>query len=179
MIILDNPAAAPERAWARIPLSFLLAHPAHLIALGFGSGLARVAPGTFGTLFGWLVFVWVAPAVTDKNWGVILLFGFLIGVWACEKTGRALGAPDHGAMVWDEIIAIWLVLLFTPVTWPWRIAAFVLFRFFDIVKPPPISFVDRRWKGGLGVMADDLVAAFFAILVIALWRRFVDGAGTA
>ncbi len=154
---------------------FMLAHPAHVLAQGFGSGLARIMPGTVGTLFGWLcfyVFTSRWPAVfTPQVWMIIIVTGFFIGIWACEKTGRNLGIADHGSMVWDEIIAIWLVMLMvTPAHFSTQLWAFVLFRFFDMVKPAPISHFERRFKGGFGVMGDDIIAAFFTLLVIALWR---------
>ena len=154
---------------------FLLAHPAHLVALGFGSGLAPFAPGTFGTLFGWWSFNLLESRLPPAAWPWLLIGGFLIGIAACSKTGRDLGVADHGGMVWDEIIAIWLVLSFLPTTAIWQAWGFLLFRLFDILKPPPIRWFERRWKGGFGVMWDDLVAAFFALLVIALfvrWTRF-------
>jgi phosphatidylglycerophosphatase A len=153
----------------------MLAHPAHLIAQGFGSGLPRVIPGTFGTLFGWLSFDVLSsrwPAVsTPSVWLCVILLGFALGIWACEKTGRDLGVSDHGSMVWDEVIAIWLVMwLVTPSSFGTQLGAFLCFRFFDMVKPQPIAYFDRRFKGGLGVMLDDIVAAFFTLLVMALWR---------
>ncbi|MGA2550025.1 MAG: phosphatidylglycerophosphatase A [Burkholderiaceae bacterium] len=151
----------------------MLAHPSHWIALGFGSGLFPIAPGTCGTLFGWLLFDLGQPALSFWGSWLTLLVSLVVGTWACEKTGRDLGSPDHGAMVWDEIVAIWLVLLCAPPGWAWQCVGFILFRLFDIVKPPPIRFVDRRWKGGMGVMADDLVAAFFTLLVMALLKRLV------
>ncbi len=155
--------------------SFMLAHPAHLLALGFGSGLSRVVPGTMGTLFGWLCFHVLSarwPAVfTAQAWGVLIVAGFVIGVYACERTGRALGVPDHGAMVWDEIIAIWLVLLMVrPTNFAAELIAVLLFRVLDMAKPPPIRQFERRFKGGFGVMADDILAAFFTLLLLALWR---------
>jgi phosphatidylglycerophosphatase A len=155
-------------------MRFLVAHPAHFIALGLGSGLAPFAPGTWGTLFGWLTFVLLDHWLSWTAWIALIGAGFVVGIWACAKTGRDLGVPDHGAMVWDEMIAIWVVLLVAPSGWGWQCAAFVLFRFFDIVKPPPIRTVDRRFKGGFGVMADDLVAAFFALLAMALVKRLLS-----
>jgi phosphatidylglycerophosphatase A len=154
---------------------FMLSHPAHLIAQGFGSGLSRVIPGTFGTLFGWLSFHVLSsrwPDVfTPLVWCALILIGFAVGIWACEKTGRDLGVADHGSMVWDEVIAIWLVMLFvTPSSLSTQLGAFLCFRFFDMAKPGPIAYFDRRFKGGLGVMLDDIVAAFFSLLVIAIWR---------
>jgi phosphatidylglycerophosphatase A len=154
---------------------FMFAHPAHLIAQGFGSGLSGVIPGTFGTLLGWLSFNVLSarwPQVfTPIGWSLIILAAFGIGIWACEKTGRDLGAADHGSMVWDEVVAIWIVmLLVTPSSLQTQFGAFVCFRLFDMAKPAPISYFDRRFKGGFGVMLDDVVAAFFTLLVIAIWR---------
>jgi len=151
----------------RPDLKFLFAHPAHLIAFGFGTGLAPRAPGTVGTLLGlplfWLV-VAVAPDLPNRI--VLLIAAFLVGIWACGRTGRALGVADHGGMVWDEIAAFALVLLFTPAGWLWIGLAFALFRLFDILKPWPIRLADRRLKGGFGVMFDDLLAALYAIAAI-------------
>lgn len=156
---------------------FMLAHPAHLIAQGFGSGLSPIMPGTSGTLFGWLSFVVLSsrwPALfTPYAWAWIIVIGFIIGVWACAVTGRHMGVADHGSMVWDEIIAMWIVLLLiTPADFVTQSWAFLGFRFFDMVKPPPIGYFDRKFKGGFGVMWDDIVAAFFTLLAFALWRHF-------
>ncbi|OZA13244.1 MAG: phosphatidylglycerophosphatase A [Hydrogenophilales bacterium 17-62-8] len=151
----------------RPDLKFLFAHPAHLIAFGFGSGLAPKAPGTVGTLLGWpLLWLIVAAAPDLPNQLVLLVASFLLGIWACGRSGRALGVADHGGMVWDEIVAFALVLLFTPPGWVWAGIAFLLFRFFDILKPWPIRLADRRLKNGFGVMFDDLLAAGYALAVI-------------
>ena len=159
-------------------LRFLVSHPAHLVALGFGSGLAPVAPGTFGSLLGWASFVWLAPRMPLWAWIALLIVGFAAGCWFCAKTGRDLGAADHGAMVWDEIIAMWLVLLCTPAGIVWQAFAFVLFRAFDIVKPPPIRLFEQRFKpapwSGFGVMGDDLIAAVDALLVMAVFVRWLQ-----
>ncbi len=154
---------------------FLLAHPAHFIALGFGSGLSRIMPGTVGTLFGWLSFYELSSAwpgiFTEITWAVLIVVGFFAGIVICDKAGRALGVPDHGAIVWDEIVAIWLVMLLVmPASVAAQLAAFLIFRAFDMIKPPPIRQIERRFKGGFGVMVDDLLAAFFTLLVLALWR---------
>jgi phosphatidylglycerophosphatase A len=154
---------------------FMLSHPAHILAQGFGSGLSPVVPGTVGTLLGWLVFVALSTRwpefFTPFNWIVIIVAGFFIGIWACDKTGRDMGIADHGSMVWDEMVAFWLVLLFImPAGFGMQMAAFLIFRAFDMAKPPPIAYFDRRFKGGFGVMWDDLVAAFYTLLVFALWR---------
>ncbi|MCK6394853.1 phosphatidylglycerophosphatase A [Zoogloea sp.] len=155
-------------------LRFLVSDPAHFIALGFGSGLMPKGPGTAGTLVGWLLFPFVRAPLSDALFGGLLLASFLFGILACERTGRALGVADHGGIVWDEIVAIWLVLWLTPPTLAWQTTAVVLFRFFDIVKPPPIRWVDERTRGGLGVMFDDLLAAGYTLLVLALLVRFAS-----
>jgi phosphatidylglycerophosphatase A len=159
----------------RSMLQFMCRHPAHLLAQGFGSGLSPVMPGTAGTLFGWVSFVALtraAPAwFSPLHWAWIIVAGFAIGILACGRTGRDMGVSDHGSMVWDEIIAFWLVLLFVmPAGFATQLWAFVVFRFFDMVKPPPIRFFDKHVKGGFGVMWDDIMAAFYTLLLFALWR---------
>jgi len=158
------PDAAPS-------LRFLVSHPAHFVALGFGSGLAPVAPGTFGTL----VAIPLAIALRDRfdDLGYVLAVGvlFVVGVVVSQMTSRDLGVADHGSIVWDEVVAFLAVLFFVGDDWRWIAVAFVLFRFFDIVKPPPIRAVDARLKNGLGVMADDLLAAGYTLLVLAVLRR--------
>lgn len=146
---------------------FLLAHPAHLIALGFGTGLAPKAPGTVGTLLGWPLY-WLISSLASSLVVQLALVAaaFAAGIWACARTGRALGVADHGGIVWDEIVAFALVLLFTPPGWLWSGLAFALFRLFDILKPWPIRYFDVHLKNGFGVMFDDLLAAGFAILVL-------------
>ena len=150
----------------------MLGHPAHVIALGAGAGLVPRAPGTAGTLLAFPLYWGLAPYCAASTMLALIALGFALGIWACERTGRALGAPDHGAMVWDEIIAFMLVLSFTPSGLFWQTSAFVLFRIFDILKPPPIRYYDRILKNGFGVMLDDLIAAFFTLLLLALWRAF-------
>jgi phosphatidylglycerophosphatase A len=151
--------------------AFTYSHPAHLIAFGFGAGLARFGPGTFGTLlawpFGWLLGA-AHPAVVFSVIGIL----FLLGVWACGVAGRHLGTHDHGAMVWDEFVAFLLVLAILPRELEWQAAGFLLFRAFDIGKPPPIRWFERRYQGGFGVMFDDLLAAGYTLLALALLRRF-------
>jgi len=151
-------------------LKLLLSHPAHLCALGFGTGLAKKAPGTFGTLVG-LPFYWLISGLGVYSQLAIIFAMFLIGIYFCDKTGKALGVSDHGGIVWDEIVAIMLVLTVTPYQWQWWLMAFVLFRLFDIWKPAPIRQCDAKVKGGFGVMLDDLLAAVYAIisLKILLW----------
>lgn len=151
----------------------LLSHPAHFIALGFGSGLAPRAPGTFGTLAAWLLFPLLRTPISDFVFLALLTSFFVAGILAADRTGRALGVPDHGAIVWDEIVAFWLVLFFAPPGLTWQAIAFLLFRFFDIVKPQPIRWADSRVGGGFGVMLDDIIAAGYAILALAVLKRFL------
>jgi phosphatidylglycerophosphatase A len=152
----------------RVTRQFLLQRASHLIALGFGSGLAPIAPGTIGTLWAWILFLIINIWANDLFWVITLPLSFALGVWACGKTGRDLGVSDHGAMVWDEVVAFWLILWIVPATWGWQLTAFIVFRFFDAVKPPPVGWADRHFKGGFGVMFDDLVAAFMTLFVMAL-----------
>ena len=152
---------------------FVLSRPAHLIAFGFGAGLMPVAPGTFGTLLAFPLF-WLIRSQTDAlEYMLVIVALFLLGIWACEITGRALGVPDHGGMVWDETVAFLLVLFFVPASLAWQGVAFLLFRLFDILKPPPIRYYDRTFKSGFGVMLDDLVAAFYTLLVLAAAMRLL------
>jgi phosphatidylglycerophosphatase A len=144
---------------------FLFRHPAHLLALGFGSGLAPKAPGTFGTLVGLPLFA-ALMLLPEASHLVVIALLFLAGIPICQKAGDALGMSDHGSIVWDEIVAMLLVLEYTPLTWPWWAAAFVLFRLFDIWKPFPVRQCDARLKGGFGVMFDDLLAALYAIATL-------------
>ncbi len=153
---------------ARPDARFMLARPDRLLALGFGSGLSPLAPGTVGTLWAWLVFVVLEPVLDPVHWALILPIAFVAGIAACGSTARALGVADHGAIVWDEIVAFWLVLVVAPPDLDWQFAAFLLFRTFDIVKPAPIRYCDRRFKGGFGVMFDDVLAAGYALLALAI-----------
>jgi phosphatidylglycerophosphatase A len=150
---------------------FAVAHPAHFIAFGFGVGLLPVAPGTAGTLLAWAIERLAGGALPPGALAAIAAAGFPLGVWACGLTGRRLGIPDHGAMVWDEIVAFLLVLAVIPAQFGWQAAAFVLFRLCDIVKPPPIRWFERRYRGGFGVMFDDLLAAGYTLVALAFARR--------
>jgi phosphatidylglycerophosphatase A len=155
---------------------FLMSHPAHFIALGAGSGLSRLAPGTAGTLWAWAVFVLLQMWLTPLQMGVLIAASTLIGWWACTITAQHMGVADPGAIVWDEVIAFWLVLwLVTPTTFWSQLFAFALFRYFDAAKPGPVRWADSLfkgfgWRGGWGIIFDDLVAAFCTLLVIAIWR---------
>ena len=155
---------------------FLLSHPAHFIALGAGSGLSRLAPGTAGTLWAWAVFLLLQIWLTPLQMGMLIAASTLVGWWACTVTAQHMGVADPGAIVWDEVIAFWLVLwLVTPTTFWGQLGAFALFRYFDAAKPGPVRWADSLfkgfgWRGGWGIIFDDLVAAFCTLLVIAIWR---------
>jgi phosphatidylglycerophosphatase A len=167
-----SPRAVPVKVNAR----FLLSHPAHFIALGFGSGLSPVAPGTAGTLWAWLAFLVLQPLMTTAQMGGLIAVSSLVGWWACTVTAKKMAVLDPSSIVWDEVVAFWLVLwLVMPTGLTGQVVAFALFRFFDAVKPGPVAWADQSFKGfgargGFGILFDDFVAAFCALLVIALWR---------
>lgn len=168
---------ASSAATPRPSVAFMASHPAHAIALGFGAGLARHAPGTVGTLWAWASFLILQPWLDDRGWAIVIGVGFLLGVWACAVTAQHMGEPDSSHMVWDEIIAFWAMLWLLAPTGFWgQLGAFVLFRLLDAVKVGPMAWADETFKGyglrgGFGVMFDDVVAAFCALLCIA-WGRF-------
>lgn len=158
--------SAPVPTWR-----FLLSHPAHFVALGFGAGLARVAPGTVGSLLGWWLGTLALRHATTEAYFALLLAAFAVGVWACHVTGPKLGQVDHPAIVWDEVVAMMFVVLFVPSSFALQVLGFLLFRFFDVVKPGPVAWIDRHWKHAVGVMADDLVAAGLTLFALALLER--------
>ena len=160
-------------------LRFLVHHPAHFIALGFGAGLAPFAPGTFGTLVAIPIAFGLRAVTGDLGFALAVAALFAAGVWASSVTARDLGTPDHGSIVIDEVAAFLLVLFFTGLEPVRTVVAFVLFRFFDIVKLPPAREIDRHWHGGLGVMLDDIVAAGYALVVFALAVRVQGALGGA
>lgn len=169
-----NPPVRPPvlRPTAR----FMLAHPAHLIALGFGSGLSPVAPGTVGTAFGWASYLLLQAWFTPMQIGYVIAASALVGVWACTKTAGDMRVLDPGNIVWDEVVAFWIVLwLLTPAGFWAQAGAFALFRLLDSVKPGPVAWADSLfhgfgWRAGFGIFFDDLVAAFCTLLLIAAWR---------
>jgi phosphatidylglycerophosphatase A len=176
------PLSPPLTRSPRKPtLRFMLSHPAHVIALGFGSGLSPKAPGTVGSLWAWLSFLILQPLLNDAQWALLLGVGLVVGIWACTVTARHMAVADPGSIVWDEIIAFWAVLwLVTPAGFWAQLVAFALFRFFDAAKPGPVAWADglfkvKRgqtigWKQGFGIVFDDLVAALCALMVIAVWK---------
>ncbi|HEX7326922.1 MAG TPA: phosphatidylglycerophosphatase A [Casimicrobiaceae bacterium] len=156
-------------------VSFLIRHPAHFVALGFGAGLAPRIPGTVGTLIGFPIAWWLRGHAGDAGWLAAIAGLVVVGAWAAWITGRDLGVADHGSIVIDEIAAFVLVLYFTGPGALRDVIAFALFRFFDIVKPPPIREVDAALKNGIGVMLDDLLAALYALVVFAIGLRIAGG----
>lgn len=185
--------AASASAQAATPLGpvapsghFMMAHPAHVMALGFGSGLSPKAPGTMGTLWAWAVFALLQNRLTESQWGWLIAISIPLGWWVCTLTARHMRTLDPSSIVWDEIAAFWLVLWLVSPTGFWgQLAAFALFRFFDAAKPGPVAWADQLYhhvdpstdptawrKAGWGIMLDDLVAAFCTLLVIALWRAW-------
>ena len=168
-------------------LSWVFKKPSRALAFGMGSGLAPFAPGTAGTLWAWAAFLLGNYFLSTEAWLWIIGLGVLLGCWICGQVSEELGKKDFGGIVWDEVVAFWLVLVFIMPTNLWvQILAFALFRFFDAVKPGPIGMIDRHFKHvedgndaapsslkqilwrGFGIIADDLAAAFFTLLTIAL-----------
>lgn len=176
------PSVRPE---VRPNVRFMMAHPAHVLGLGFGSGLSPLAPGTVGTLWAWAAFALIHPRLSESQFGWLMLASTLVGFWVCALTAKNLHVLDPSSVVWDEIAAFWLVLwLISPAGWLAQLCAFALFRYFDAAKPGPVGWADQLFHGvnpvtdrhawhkaGLGIMLDDYVAAFCTLLVIALWHH--------
>jgi len=142
-----------------------LTTPSGFLAFGLGSGLSPLAPGTAGTIAAVLPALFLVQIPWPVGLAIVAL-SFVVGIWLCGVAGRALGEHDHGGMVWDEFVGFWLVLLFVPFDWIWWLAAFFVFRVFDILKPWPIRWLDRRVQGGFGVMLDDLIAGFYSLAIL-------------
>ena len=172
----DTSLTSSVEAARRPDAKFIWSHPAHIIALGFGSGLSRFAPGTAGTLWAWLTFWLLQDHMNDGYWALLIAVSLVMGCWVCTLTAKHLQIADPGCIVWDEVVAFWLVLwLVTPAGFWGQLVAFVLFRYFDAAKPGPVAWADKTFKGfgargGFGIMFDDLVAAFCTVMVIAVWR---------
>ena len=169
------PPDPADQVRQRPTFRFMLSSPWHLIALGAGAGLPRAAPGTWGTLLAWLLFLRLDQTLGPWSWWLLVAIMLVVGAYSAQIAGARLGVPDSSHIVIDEMVAFWIVLLLLPGDaahgGPLLIAAFLLFRFFDIVKPPPIRAIDARFKNGAGVMADDLVAAFYTLFALAIGVR--------
>lgn len=146
--------------------------PSGFLAFGFGSGLAPFAPGTFGTLAAIPPYLLMAQ-LSWPGYAFMLLLTFVLGIYLCEQTSKNLGVHDHGGIVWDEFVGLWITLFMIPFEWHWLLLGFVLFRFFDIIKPFPIKWLDQKVQGGLGIMIDDVLAGVFAWLILMLTVKFV------
>jgi phosphatidylglycerophosphatase A len=176
----STPTFTPDFKW-------VFSKPSRALAFGMGSGLAPFAPGTVGTLWAWAAFLIGEYFLSTEEWLWIIGLGILLGCWICGKVSEELGKKDFGGIVWDEVVAFWLVMIFIMPASLWvQILAFALFRFFDAVKPGPIGMIDRYFKNleggedsssssfglmlwrGFGIIADDLAAAFFTLLTIML-----------
>lgn len=175
-VYLNLCAMTTETLSSRPNAKFVWSHAAHIFALGFGAGLSRAAPGTVGTAWAWLTFLLLQAHMTDGLWALLIAVSLLLGWWACTVTAKNMAIADPGSIVWDEVVAFWLVLwLVTPTGFWGQLIAFALFRYFDAAKPGPVAWADKTFKGfgargGFGIMFDDLVAAFCTVFVIALWR---------
>ena len=175
-----SPTLTPNFKW-------VFSKPSRALAFGMGSGLAPFAPGTVGTLWAWAAFLVGEYFLSTEAWLWIIGIGILLGCWICGQVSEELGKKDFGGIVWDEVVAFWLVLIFIMPASLWvQILAFALFRFFDAVKPGPIGMIDRHFKHledggdsspssvglilwrGFGIIADDLAAAFFTLLTMTL-----------
>ena len=139
-----------------------LLNPGHFLSLGFGSGLIKPAPGTWGTLAALPIWWFLLADLGIYMYISMLLITFMVGVFLCGYTAKALGTHDHGSIVWDEFVGVWIALAFMPKTWLGLLLAFALFRFFDILKPYPIKLLDKHVHGGFGIMIDDVLAGVFA-----------------
>ncbi|BDR35081.1 TPA: phosphatidylglycerophosphatase A [Photobacterium damselae] len=144
-----------------------LSNPWHLLATGFGSGLAPIVPGTVGTLAA-IPLYWVLAQLPFLLYLLAIVIAAIVGVTICQKTSDDMKVHDHGSIVWDEFVGFWITMAIAPtISWQWILAGFILFRFFDMLKPWPISWLDKHVSGGFGIMIDDIVAGFMAM--ISLW----------
>lgn len=151
----------------------ILKNPVHCLAFGFGAGLSPKAPGTVGTLVAIPIYLLMLEmSFTLYIGAIVVCFG--LGIWLCGRTARDLGVHDHGGIVWDEFVGFWITMILVPATWFWILGAFFAFRLFDILKPFPISWLDKKVSGGLGIMIDDVVAGIYASIVIQI-LIFVTG----
>lgn len=157
------------------PLSRIhLTNPIHFLALGLGSGLIHPAPGTWGSLVGLIIGVLLLPLIGNISFAILTALSFVLGCYLCQKTADDMGVHDHGSIVWDEFVGVWISLLFIPeINWLWCLSVFVLFRLFDILKPYPIKFFDKKLESGFGIMIDDVFAAIYAVIVIMGARVFL------
>jgi len=147
--------------------------PTGFLAFGLGSGLTPFAPGTFGTLAAFPFYLIMAQFTWPIYLGITVL-AFILGIYLCDQASKNLGVHDHGGIVWDEFVGYWLTMFMIPLTWYWLLLGFILFRFFDIVKPYPIKWLDKKVKGGFGIMIDDVLAGIYAWIILMLAVGFFE-----
>jgi len=157
------------------PLSRLkLTNPIHFLALGLGSGLINPAPGTWGSLVGAILGTVFLTCFSQISFAILTALSFVLGCYLCQQTADDMGVHDHGSIVWDEFVGVWICLLFiSEISWFWCVIAFVIFRFFDILKPYPIKLFDEKLESGFGIMIDDVLAAVYGVIVIVILRVFL------
>lgn len=165
----EQKEATPDRLALK---KVVFGSPSGFLAFGFGSGLSPFAPGTMGTLVA-VPFIFALRSLNEPVFWVALILLFAVGVYLCGHVSHKLGVHDHGGIVWDEMLGYWLSAALVPLQWPWLLAAFLLFRFFDILKPWPIRQLDKKVSGGFGIMIDDVVAALFTLIILAVIQGFV------
>jgi len=150
-----------------IKAGVIFSDPVHFFAFGFGSGLAPVAPGTFGSVVG-VLLAYFMLSLSPFSYIALTVVLFLVGVWICDASSKKLGVHDHGGIVWDEIVGIMITFFMLPSGWQWLLLGFCLFRVFDIIKPWPIKLLDEKVDGGFGIMIDDVLAGLFALVCVQL-----------
>ena len=170
MNLSGHSEATPDRHALR---KIVFGSPTGFLAFGFGSGLSPFAPGTMGTLVA-VPFIFLFRSLGDPGFWIVLGLLFVLGIKLCGHVSRKLGVHDHGGIVWDEMVGYWISAAFVPLQWPWLLAAFLLFRVFDILKPWPIRQIDKKVSGGFGIMIDDVVAALFTVIILAVIQYFLS-----
>ena len=156
--------SAPASVWL---------NPIHFLAFGLGSGAAPKAPGTFGTLAAVPFYIFFLQDLESVQYLVMLVITSLIGIYLCGKTSKDLGVHDHAGIVWDEFVGYWITMWLAPAGWFYIVLGFVLFRLFDILKPWPISWIDKHVHGGFGIMLDDVLAGVMSLVVLQALAHFV------
>jgi len=156
----------------KVSPAFVCTNPVHFLAFGLGSGLSPKAPGTAGTIIAVPLYLILVNLLPLYGYLAAITLAFLLGIYLCDKTSKDLGVHDHGGIVWDEFVGFWITMVLVPVTWFWVLAGFAAFRLFDILKPFPIGYLDKKVHGGFGIMLDDVIAGVYAAFVIQLVMYF-------
>lgn len=164
--------APPDNSNTPTPSPNIFRHPAQFLAFGFGSGLSPKAPGTMGTIVAVPLYLLIAQW-SLLQYSLFVVLAAVLGVWICGVASRQLQVHDHPGIVWDEFVGYWITMWAVPVDWVWIIAGFLIFRLYDIVKPWPVSVLDRKVGGGFGIMIDDVLAGVMACLTLHIALRFV------